>query len=71
MVALAKSTGDEVWKTDRKTKAFMKFTFSTPQLVEAEGRRMIVSPSSDFVAAYEASTGKELWRVNYPVPAGA
>ncbi len=68
VIALNKQSGEEVWKTDRKTKATMKFTFSTPQLIEAAGRRMIVSPSSDFVAAYEPSTGKELWRAKYPAP---
>ncbi|CAN5581109.1 PQQ-like beta-propeller repeat protein [soil metagenome] len=68
VVALNKTTGAQIWKTDRKTTALMKFTFSTPQLITAEGRRMIVSPASDFVAAYDPKTGDELWRAKYPAP---
>ena len=66
VVALNKENGDEVWKTDRKSKALFKFTFSTPQLITANGRRMIVSPASDFVAAYDPKSGSELWRAKYP-----
>ena len=66
VIALNKANGDEVWKTDRKSKALFKFTFSTPQLITANGRRMIVSPASDFVAAYDPKSGSELWRAKYP-----
>ena len=67
VVAINKSTGEEVWKTDRASKAVQRFTFSTPQLITAKGRRMIVSAASDFAAAYEPKTGKEIWRAKYPV----
>lgn len=66
VVALHKATGDEVWKTDRNSKATFKFTFSTPQLITAKDRRMIVSTASDFVAAYDPKSGSELWRAKYP-----
>jgi outer membrane protein assembly factor BamB len=66
VVALNKAMGDEVWKTERHSKAAFKFSFATPQLIVANGRRMIVSPASDFVAAYDPKSGSELWRANYP-----
>jgi outer membrane protein assembly factor BamB len=67
VVALNQADGKPAWKTDRKSTAVMKFTFSTPQLIkDANGRRMIVSAASDFVAAYDPKSGAELWRAKYP-----
>lgn len=68
VVALDAGTGKPAWKTDRKSRASMKFSFATPQLIEHNGRRLIVSPASDFVAAYDPADGREVWRVNYPKP---
>lgn len=68
VLALFKETGKEAWKTDRRSKAGMRFSFSTPQLITAGQQRMIVSAASDFVAAYDPKDGRELWRVNYPQP---
>lgn len=68
VLALDKETGQVAWKTDRRSKAGMKFSFSTPQLITVGQQRMIVSAASDFVAAYDPSDGKELWRVSYPQP---
>jgi outer membrane protein assembly factor BamB len=67
VLALDAKTGEQVWKTDRKSKAKSRFSFSTSQLVEHAGRRMIVSPAADFVAAYDPKDGTELWRADYPV----
>ncbi|MCU0702906.1 MAG: PQQ-like beta-propeller repeat protein [Fimbriiglobus sp.] len=66
VLALDAKTGEQAWKTDRKSKAKMRFSFSTCQFVEHAGRRMIVSPAADFIAAYDPTTGEELWRANYP-----
>jgi outer membrane protein assembly factor BamB len=67
IVALDKATGKEVWKTPRNNAAAkLKFSFSTPTLIDVKGVRQIVSPSSEFVMAYDPKTGKELWRVQYP-----
>ena len=68
VVALDTATGKEVWKTDRHSKAGMKFSFATAQLIEHKGKKLIVSPASDFVAAYDPKTGDEVWRANYPKP---
>jgi len=68
IVALNKTTGKEVWKTQRNTPARLKFSFATAQLIEHKGKKLIISPASDIVAAYDPKTGKEIWRVKYPVP---
>lgn len=68
VVALDKATGRTRWKTDRKIKAGMPFSFTTAQAVEVNGRTQIVSPASDWVAGYDAADGKEIWRAKYPDP---
>jgi outer membrane protein assembly factor BamB len=67
VVALDAKTGSRKWKTDRKSKAGMKFSFTTPQFIDHNGIKLIVSPASDFVAAYDPDSGVEVWRANYPV----
>jgi outer membrane protein assembly factor BamB len=67
LLALDSKTGNEVWKTDRRIPAKMKFSFSTSQLIVHNGTPMIVSPTSDYCAAYDPKTGAEIWRLKYPV----
>lgn len=66
VLALNAKTGEQAWKVDRKSKSKMPFSFSTCQLIEHKGKRMIVSPASDFVAAYDPKHGTEMWRAEYP-----
>jgi len=68
LVALDQTTGKIRWKTDRKSGSTMSFSFATCQLIEHEGRRMIVSPASNVCMGYDPKTGAELWRVKYPKP---
>jgi outer membrane protein assembly factor BamB len=68
VVALDKATGKVRWKTPRNTPAKMTFSFSTCQLVERDGKRVIVSPASDYAMGYDPATGREVWRVKYPQP---
>jgi outer membrane protein assembly factor BamB len=76
VVALDKSTGKTVWRTQRsidfqdlgpdgKPKAEGDFRkgFATPQIVMVEGRPVMVSVGSKAVYGYDPLTGKELWRV--------
>jgi outer membrane protein assembly factor BamB len=68
LIALSKKTGDTVWKRDRKfhpetTNGDMKKAYSTPMVVTVEGRALVVSPSANATAAYDAKTGEEVWRV--------
>jgi outer membrane protein assembly factor BamB len=65
VVALACASGKVVWKTDRKSDATKTFSFSTPLLIEVNGQKQIISPGSNVVCAYEARTGREIWRVRY------
>lgn len=65
VVALDRKTGKELWKTDRKSEASKKFSFSTPLLIAVKEQKQIVSPGPGAVCAYDPSTGKELWRVKY------
>jgi outer membrane protein assembly factor BamB len=65
VVALEPKTGKVVWQTDRESHAGKKFSFSTPLVLNEGGRDVVISPASEFVAAYEAGSGKELWRVPY------
>ncbi|HET6327241.1 MAG TPA: PQQ-binding-like beta-propeller repeat protein [Planctomycetaceae bacterium] len=70
VVALAKQTGEAVWKTKRSIsvdeKRFdMRKAFSTPAIIEVAGRPQVVSTGADQVEAYDPKTGKELWRVRY------
>jgi len=68
VLALDAKTGEQAWKADRKSTAGKKFAFTTAQLVEHEGKKVIVSAASDFVAGYDPKTGAEIWRAKYPGP---
>lgn len=68
LVALDKKTGNTVWKTDRAfpygtDNGDAKKAYSTPRVVEVEGKPELLSASAGASAAYNPRTGKELWRV--------
>ena len=65
VAALDTKTGEVRWKTERNTPAKKNFSFSTPQIIEVQGQKQIISPGSGFVAAYRPSDGAELWKVRY------
>ncbi|RLS29982.1 MAG: serine/threonine protein kinase [Planctomycetota bacterium] len=66
IVALERDGGAVAWKTARPEMPDPKFSFATPLLLEAEGRRQLVSPASHMVCSYAPDSGEELWRVRYP-----
>lgn len=66
LAALDAGTGKVRWKTPRQSGARMAFSFATCLTITHEGRRMIVSPASDFCMGYDPKTGQELWRVKSP-----
>ena len=66
VVARDIKTGVIRWKTDRKSQAPKKFSFSTPLYLKTGGREQIISPASGFVGSYDPKTGVELWRAKYP-----
>jgi outer membrane protein assembly factor BamB len=76
VVGLDKRTGKTVWRTERsidfqdlgpdgKPKADGDFrkAFSTPQIVNVDGRPVMVSLGSKAIYGYDPLTGQELWRV--------
>jgi outer membrane protein assembly factor BamB len=65
VAALDCDTGKVLWKTDRKSEAVQRFSFSTPLLVNVAGKKQIISCGSNVVSAYDVNDGKELWRVKY------
>lgn len=66
VAALDVKTGKVKWKTDRKNGTDFLFSFATPQLIEHDGRKVVVAPASHAVMGYDPETGDELWRVKYP-----
>ena len=68
VVALNKFTGETVWKSNRPPLdtpvAEFRKAFSTPLVVEVDGRNQLVSCGAQWLVAYEPTTGKEIWRVN-------
>jgi outer membrane protein assembly factor BamB len=65
LVALDRSTGEVRWKKPRSGNPYKQFSFSTPLLITVDGRKQLISPSSDQVAAYDPEDGSEIWRVRY------
>ncbi|MDZ4852998.1 MAG: PQQ-binding-like beta-propeller repeat protein [Pirellulaceae bacterium] len=76
MVALDKSTGNTVWRTDRsvdfqdldsdgkpKAEGDYRKGFSTPHVSENNGQPVLISSGAKAHYAYDPATGKELWRL--------
>lgn len=65
IVALDKRTGEVAWKVARTVQVRQTFSFSTPLLITAHGRRQLISPAAGAVFALDPKDGRELWRVRY------
>ncbi|MAS97202.1 MAG: quinonprotein alcohol dehydrogenase [Verrucomicrobiales bacterium] len=78
LVALDKTTGETVWKTDRSAnwndehidKQMVKDgdwrkAHSTPLIVSIDGKPVMCSTGAKAVYGYDPRTGKELWRVDH------
>ncbi len=70
IVALDKRTGETVWKKDRAVdygtdNGDVMKAFSTPIVLEVDGRRELVSPTSKACLVFDPKTGDELWRVRF------
>jgi outer membrane protein assembly factor BamB len=69
-VALDKKTGNTVWKADRAydfgtDDGDQKKAYSTPVVIEAGGRKQLISPAAKAVLSLDPSSGQEIWRVRY------
>jgi outer membrane protein assembly factor BamB len=68
VAALDKSTGQTVWKTDRKIEygtdnGDVKKAYGTPTVIQVGTEYQLISPSAGAAIAYDPKTGTELWRV--------
>lgn len=69
VAALDIDSGKQVWRTDRPAMEgdqpeFHK-SFSTPTLVEHEGRKQAVILGAQWIVSYAPDTGEELWRFQH------
>ena len=78
LMALNKNTGETIWRTDRTTdygdldenglpkrEGDLRKAYSTPGLVEVDGRTQVVSVGSRAAFAYDALTGHEIWTIRH------
>lgn len=78
LTALNKNTGETVWLTERttdygdldqngqpKSEGDLRKAYSTPGLVEVNGRTQVVSAGSRAAFGYDARTGEELWTITH------
>jgi outer membrane protein assembly factor BamB len=69
LLALDKRTGTEVWRADRGRG---RSSYSTPTVIEVDGRSQVIVNSSARVDAYDAATGEPVWHVGgpnqFPIP---
>ena len=65
IVAFDKATGKEVWKQDRNLDSPKEAnqSYSTPVVVNQNGKEIIYALGADHVTAHDAQSGKEIWRV--------
>lgn len=57
LIALSKRTGQTVWKADRASAK----SWTSPIVIDLEGRQAVVVSSAGTVDAYDASTGETIW----------
>lgn len=69
IVGLDKSTGKQVWRTDRPAEPYVplpqigKKAYVTPLIINVKGRDLLISNGSAVCCAYDPLTGEEIWRV--------
>ena len=57
LYALDKATGEEIWKVSRDEIT----SWSTPYIVESNGKHQIVTNATEQVRSYDAATGELIW----------
>jgi outer membrane protein assembly factor BamB len=57
LLALSKETGEQLWKTERKSRS----SWTSPQVTRVAKREQVIVSSSGTVDGYDAQTGKQLW----------
>ena len=66
LLKIDKMTGKTIWHTERPTDALHESpdSYSTPALLQYEGKTEIVTTGGDLVTGHDPVTGKELWRAD-------
>lgn len=65
IVAFHRKNGTIAWRTPRGQKVRSTFSFSTPLVVETDGRTEILSAGSGMIGAYSPEDGRLLWKATY------
>jgi len=66
VIALDKMTGHTKWTKDRPPVENPRtFSFNTPLVIEADGRKEILSQGSDIITAFDPADGEEIWWFKY------
>jgi len=69
LIALNKSTGEVIWKTYRPLECYDpllpigKKAYTTPIVMNVNGRELLISNGSAVCIAYNVETGDEVWRL--------
>jgi outer membrane protein assembly factor BamB len=84
LIALDKATGQTVWKTDRSAEwndlgadgkpileGDFRKAYSTPLIVDAEGKKHMISVGAKALYGYDPTDGREIWKVRTPAYSGA
>lgn len=63
VIALDKKTGDTAWKVARnyKTPVEGDHSYTTPHVVERDGKQIVLVWGAEHVTAHDAATGDQLW----------
>ena len=64
VVSIDAATGKELWHVERPTDALSESpdSYTTPALLELDGKTQIVISGGDYVTAHDPETGEEVWR---------
>lgn len=66
VAAVDANTGKVAWKTPRGVKARITHSFVTATVAIVDGQAQVMAPGPDHFAAYDLTSGAELWRVLAP-----
>lgn len=67
LLAVDAKTGDNLWRTERKTDAIDETmdSYTTPIIYNNDGREELVVFAADWLTAHDPDTGKLIWRFCY------
>lgn len=73
VLRIDKMTGKTVWRTERPTDARVESpdAYTTPTLLQHNGRAEIIVTGGDNVTSHDAATGRELWRAHVLNPSNS